>query len=695
MDVEVLGNKIVSIRGAKDHPTSKGYSCAMGQHSVHLHDSSERLTQAQKRQANGSFAPMDPLAAVREVGGRLRDLLDRHGPRSIAIYYGTGAAYSGAAYSMAKAWLRSFGSEEIYSSMTLDQSSWYICACRMGIYGLGKPSYEDSDCVIGIGINPVVSHQGWPQGPVPVSAPTKSLADARKRDVAMIIIDPRKSETAARATLHLQIKPSEDATLLAAIIKQIFDHDWIDKDFCKRWVVTVDRLREAVNDFTLDYAAKRTGVRAEDIAEAARLFGTARTATAFRGTGLGFNRDSNLSEHLMEALCAIKGGYRREGDPLRTTGGLFGHPLHEFVISPNRTWEGGDRLRSIDAGRIGEEFPTSQLPNEILHDGEDRIRALISLGGNPATAIGQTAKTVEALQSLELLVSVDPRWSETGNWADYIIPTKLPFERMDINFPLDFYVPADVVDYTEPVIDAPEGVLDDWEVFWELGRAMRTQLFLRPSPFGSTPEPGVWLDMENKPTTEDIFRAMCSKTRVDFDLLKKKGQWMALETQAPTVVQVAPKDDGARLNVCPDDVFDEIRELRQRLPFEVPGFPMTLISRRLKRVMNTSHQQRESVKELYERAQIYLHPDDMTRFNLVEGERIRVVSPHGFAVGEARSDDTLKQGCISMPMGWGSSDPNDSESGLSSRLVSIEKDLQKFNYMPAQSGIAARLEKMN
>jgi len=695
LEVEVDDNRILAIRGDRDHPTSKGYSCAMGQHSLTLHDSPDRLTMAHRRMPHGAFEPMAPLAAVEAAGRELRRILDTHGPRSIATYYGTGTAYSGAAYSMAKAWLRGLGSEEIYSSMTVDQSSWYVCAARMGIFGTGKPFFEDSDCVLSLGVNPVISHQGWPQGPVHVSAPTASLASARKQGIAMIVVDPRRTETAARATLHLQVRPGEDATLLAAIINQLFEHDWIDWGFCDRWVVNVEQMREAVRDFGLDHAARCTGVPAADIAEAARLFGTARKATAFRGTGLAFNRDSNLNEHLMEALCVLRGGYRRTGEPLRTTGGLFGHPLHEHVIPPHRTWDGGDRMRGVDAGRIGEEFPSSQLPGEILQGGGERIRALVVVGGNPATAISGTRKTVEALKALDLLVTIDPRWSHTARLSHYVIPTKLPFERTDINIPLDMYVPADVVDYTEPVIDPPAGVMDDWEVFWELARVMGTRLHLRPSPFGSTPKAGLWLDMDRKPTTEDIFRAMCSTSRVDFDVLRHARQWTAIATPAPTLVQDAPGDDGHRLDLCAEDVFEEIRDVRTRPSAVSADFPLSLVSRRLKRVMNTVHHDQDSVRALYELAPVYLHPDDMHQLNLVERERVRVVSRHGFAVGEARSDATLKPGVVAMPMGWGSADPDDPESGLTGRLISIEEDLQKFNFMPLQTGIAVRLERIN
>ena len=405
MVAEVLDGRITALRGDRDHPVSQGYSCAMGQHGVLAQSDLQRLTTAQRRGGDGAYEALPVAQAVGEVGQRLKALLDRFGPRCVALYYGTGTAYSGLAYGMARSFLRAIGSPELYTSMTVDASSMYVCMKRMGVFLGGKPLARDLDCLLLVGNNPVVSHQGWSRSPLPSSNPRKAIAEAQSTGMKLIVIDPRRTETAAKADLFLQVKPGEDCALLAAIVREVLAQGWGDAGFQARFCTSVPQLRAAVAPFTLDYAEARTGVAAAQIAEAARMFATSSKAHAASGTGLSFGPHSNLGEHLVEGLNAVCGGYRRAGDAVCNTGLFGGGAVTERVVPPNREWLEGPMLRSAPVGRINGEFPSGRLPHEILHEGEDRIRAVIVFGGNPATAIGDTAKVAKAC----LL-------SQAGNW---------------------------------------------------------------------------------------------------------------------------------------------------------------------------------------------------------------------------------------------------------------------------------------
>ena len=209
-------------------------------------------------------------------------------------------------------------------------------------------------------------------------------------------------------------------------------------------------------------------------------------------------------------------------------------------------------------------------------------------GGNPATAIGGTAKTVEALRSLELLVSIDPRWSPTGRLADYVIPTRLPLEREDLNISLDGATPLPWVNYSRALLEPPPGVPDDWEVFYDLARHMGVGIDFKTGPFGRQLEPGLPLDMANRPTTSDLIAHACTVAGISYDELAANpgGMWLA---NREAVVQPAPDDDGARLDLCPHDVAEEIAAVFAQGQSEAdPAFPLMLVSRRVARVMNAT-----------------------------------------------------------------------------------------------------------
>jgi anaerobic selenocysteine-containing dehydrogenase len=197
----------------------------------------------------------------------------------------------------------------------------------------------------------------------------------------LIVIDPRRTEFARNADLHLAILPGEDASVLAAMIRIILLNEWHDADFCDRFVGSLDH-RESVAPFTPELAAQRADIRAEDIVRTAELFAKARRRTAASGTGPDMARQSNLSEHLLESLNAICGAYLRASDVHPNTGTFKRRDtVMERVIPPNRTWESPPYLRTEPSGKVGGEFPASRIPNEII---DGCVRALVVVGGQPS-----------------------------------------------------------------------------------------------------------------------------------------------------------------------------------------------------------------------------------------------------------------------------------------------------------------------
>src|SRR3546814_7712469 len=261
--------------------------------------------------------------------------------------------------------------------------------------------------------------------------PVKRLKEAKARGLKLIVIDPRRTETARYADVFVQPLPGHDAAIAASMLRIIMAEGWHDAAFCAQHVADLDLLREAVEPFTVEYVSGIAGVTPRILREAAEAFAcTGTRGIATTGTGTDMSPHSNLSEHLIECLNVVCGRFVREGEEIGNPGFIFRREgLRAQVDSPTRSWEHGPRTRTGGYGPIGGEMATGVLADEILKPGPGRIRAMINHGGNPAVTVPDQRKIVEALRSLELLVSIDPFMTPTARLSHYILPPKLSYER--------------------------------------------------------------------------------------------------------------------------------------------------------------------------------------------------------------------------------------------------------------------------
>jgi anaerobic selenocysteine-containing dehydrogenase len=698
--VEVENNKILGIRGDMRHPLTKGYFCAKGLASKDIHNGEDRLTATRARGPGGSSSDIHIEPALDEIHDKLAAIIARRGPRSVAMYYGTGANNNALCHSAMKGWIDLIGSPYIFSSMTLDQSAKWIAAARMGMFATGKYSAMDADVIMEVGVNPAISHVS---STIPMTAPMKALREAQGRGLKLIVVDPRRTETARRADLHLQIKPGEDAALFAGMIRTVLEKGWHDESFCARFTRSLDELRAAVADFAPDYVAARTGIDRGLIERAVEMFATARRKSAASGTGPNMAAHSNAAEHLLEALNAICGGYRRAGDIVRNVQPLFGgHPAREMVIAPYRSWESGPKCRTADIGPLFGEYPTALLPREILGNGEDKIRALIVVGGNPVKAIADPDTTLAAFKTLELLVTLDPRPTETAAISHYTVATSLPYERFDYSGMYDPLYSVSFAQAATPLLDRPAGVIDDWEFFWGLARRMSRTLVLKRPTFGATqnqiPGPSLELDMETRPRTEDLVRWMSSQHLVRYDQLIAHPEGILFDDHA--VIEPAGDDDGSRMDLWPTDLAAELASFRLGSGSDA-DFPFRLISRRQLESMNSAYTNASKTRSRFPVNPAFMNPQDMEQEGLFNGDTVEIKSAHGTVIAVVRQDLSMRRGVISMTHAWGtvdaSADPNGTRGAFVGRLISLEKQLEPINYMPRQSAIpiAVRLHIRN
>ena len=690
--VETDNNKVVSVKGDPDHPLTQGYMCNKGNATLEWHNGEDRIIGSRAKRADGKFEKIPFEQALDEIHVKLKAIIDEHGADSVALYSGTGAATNSIAFSAMKGWMHAIGSPYCFSSMTIDQSAKWVTVARMGVFLPGKYATIDGDVIIIVGGNPLISHAS---GAVPIYGPKRWLKEGRDRGAKVIVIDPRQTETAKNADLHIAVDPGEDVFFFAGLINIILSKGWQDQAFLDQFTEGLDELKAAVAKFTPEIVAKRAGVSIDDLMLVAETFAKAEKKSAWSGTGTNMGPYSNTTEHMTELLNAVCGGYRRRGDTVVNMMPISGGAItKEMVFPPNRSWESGPRLRSVDLGPIFGEYPTSLLPLEIAHKGEKRIRALFVVGGNPLKALPDPALTAECFSNLDLLVTLDPRMSETCEISDYVISTSLHYERHDTLAMNDRFQFFSYVNATKPLVQRPEGIVDEWEVFYGLCQRMGLPYEIKLNMYGASheqvPGPVMEFDMENKPSTQDIVAWMVSRGTTNYEdvIAAEHGIWF--KDQKATV---EPADeDCAKLMLLPPDVAEELEEVFNT---EKAEEPYRLIVRRTLETMNSAFNHSSVARERFPVNPTYMNTEDMAEHGLNNGDRVEVRSAYGKVVGHARKDPGLKRGVVSITNGWGSMNPDtDGEEGTNpTALSSLLEHRTTINYMPRISAVPVSVVK--
>ena len=357
--------------------------------------------------------------------------------------------------------------------------------------------------------------------------PFVKLREAKARGLKLIVIDPRRSELATQADVWLQVTPGEDPTLLAAIINVVLSGDLHEAAFCEAHVEPgqVEALAAAVAPFTIDYAATRCGVAAADIEAAAVMFATAPRGRAGSGTGPNMAPHGTLMETLALTLNVLCGRVNREGDTLESPYLSFpGDTRRAQVIAPSDPTPGtAHRVRGLRG--LADEMMTNALSDEILLEGSGQVRALIVSGGNPVQAWPDQAKTIAAMQDLELLAVIDHRMTATAELADFVIAPRGQLERADIPNVMDRRFPAPYTNYTDPVIDSGDDVLNEWEVFAGIAARNHTPIDL---PGGRLP---VEAQLTDEPLSDhDVIDHVFGNARLPMSAWREHRQVCLLYT---------------------------------------------------------------------------------------------------------------------------------------------------------------------
>jgi anaerobic selenocysteine-containing dehydrogenase len=690
------GNRFERIRGDKAHPASQGYTCEKALRLDHYQHASNRLRMPLRRRDDGTFEEVDWDTAIREVAGRLAEVRDAHGGASI-FYYGGGGQGNHLGGSYSGATLRALGSRYKANALSQEKTGeFWVNGTMLG--GGVRGDVEHAELSVFVGKNPYQSH-----GIARARTVLKEIANDPAR--SMIVIDPKRSETAELADVHLQVRPGTDAFCLAAMVAVLVQDGLVRRSWVDEHATGIDEVLAAFGSIDVDDYAARCGVDAVLIRDAAHRIGRASSVAVAEDLGIQMNRHSTLNSWLEKLLWALTGNFGVPGAQYMASSLVS---LIRTDKAPAAGSGGGAANVSPVAGAriISGLVPCNVIPEEILTDHPARYRAMIVESGNPAHSLADSGRMREALEALEFVVVIDVSLTETARLADYVLPAPTQYEKWEATF-FNFDFPHNVFHLRRPVLPAPDGPLPEPEIHARLCEALGAITPEQLAPLRDAAEQGraefaeaffaasaadpmigalapVVLYRTLGPTLPDgaasaaILWGAAHRCALGFEASVRRagftGEGLALgealfdailasphgvtfsDDEWDTVWRRVRTDDG-RIHLWIDELAAELAALPDDEPVTSAEFPFVLSAgERRSFTANTIFREAGWRKRDAEGA-LRLSPADAGSLGVSSGDLVRVVTARGAAQVVAEVFEGMQPGHVSLPNGLGLDEP--------------------------------------
>ena len=649
--IDLEGDRIVAIRGDKDDPFSRGHVCPKAVALQDVHEDPDRLRGPLRRTASG-WEEVSWEAALDEAAVRLAAVQRAHGRNAVALYQGNPVVHNHGAILFGQLFQRSLGSRSRYSATSVDQLPQMLASLLM--FGhqlmLPIPDVDRTDFLLLLGANPLVSN-----GSI-LTAPgiERRLKELKARGGRLVVVDPRRTETAALADMHLAIRPGGDAFLLAALVHTLASQKRLKPGRVAAFSDGLDSLVEAVQPFSPEAVAGRTGIEAATIRTLARDFAEAASAVAYGRVGTCTQEFGGLASWLVNVLNVVTGNLDRPG------GAMFTAPAVDIVAIADRIGQRGhfDKSRSRVRGlpEFGGEWPAAVLAEEIETPGAGQVRALVTSAGNPVLSTPNGARLDRALASLDFMLSIDLYRNETSRHAHLILPPTFALERSHYDLVFHALAVRDTAKFSEPLFPAPRGSLHDWQILLELGARLEKargegglRSWLRHRALSALgPDGLVALLLRFGPRGAGL---------VPFG----RGMSLGRLRRDPHGIDLGPLEPSLprrlytksrRIELAPGRLLEDLKRLRLGLDAPVNG-GLALIGRRELRSNNSWMHNSERLVKGKERCTLLMHPQDASARGLRDGEQVRVASRAGVVVAPLELSDAMRLGVVSLPHGWG------------------------------------------
>ena len=725
--------RIQSIRGDADDPFSRGHICPKAVALQDVHADPDRLKNPVRRTAGG-WQRLSWDEAFDEAAARIQAVQGAHGRDAMALYVGNPTVHNHGALLFGGLLSRALRTRHRFSATSVDQLPHHLAAYLM--YGhqllLPVPDLDRARFLLVLGANPVVSNGSL------MTAPdvARRLKDIRARGGRVVVVDPRRSETAAMADEHLFIRPGTDVLLLLALLHTLFAEQRTAPGRLEAFTDGWDVLARAVEPFAPGRVAAATGIAADRMRGLARQFATSAPAVCYGRVGVSTQAFGGLCQWLIQALNIATGNLDRAG------GAMFTRPAFDLVEQTARRRQHGHfatrRTRVRQLPNFGGEFPVAALAEEILTPGDGQIRGLLTSAGNPVLSTPNGGQLDRALATLDAMIAIDFYVNETTRHAHVILPPTFALEHGHYDVVFHTLAIRNTAKYSPPLFAPAPGARHDWQILLELATRLNRRGFkssvvagltravtgtlgpdamlawaLRQGPYGAGWRPWGGLTLralKRAPHGVDLGplepclpeRLFTRDRRIDLapavfvaDLPRvgaslPDGDEPAVLHDEPggdAAVPVARRaDPGLRAGRCENARGSEDTRL-------------VLIGRRELRSNNSWMHNCERLVKGPRRCTLQMHPADASARGLGEGDTVRVTSRVGHVEVPVEVTDGMMPGVVSLPHGWGHGRPGvlqrvaTRDPGASINDLTDDRAIDALCGTAAFSGVAVKVER--
>lgn len=659
LEIRVQGSEILSIRGDKADPFSRGHICPKATALADIHHDPDRLKYPVRRTAVG-WERIGWEEALTTVVDELQAIQAQHGRDAIGIYLGNPNVHNLGLMLYGGPFIRSLKTRNRFSATSVDQLPHQFAAYLMFGHQLlfPVPDVDRTGYMLMLGANPLASNGSL----MTAGGIENRLKALQKRGGKLVVIDPRRTETAAFADAHHFIRPGSDALFLLALLHTLHAEDLLHPGRLAAFTDGFEILAQVVRDFPPEAVAGQTGIPAETMRQVARELAAAERGVVYGRIGVSTQEFGGLCQWLINVLNIVTGNMDRPG------GAMFTLPAIDVVGLTTLTGQTGNigrrhtRLRRLPA--VGGEFPVAAMAEEILTPGEGQIRGLVTVAGNPVLSTPNGRQLDEALSGLDFMVAIDIYINETTRHAHLILPTTTGLETDHYDLIFHLLAVRNTAKYSPALFAPAAGMMHDWQLLQALRnrfegtdgvdrRSFRSKfdfqkrlpphkildLGLRFGPYGAWGPAGAGRNGDS----------------LSLRRLQRAPHGMDLGPLQP-ILQSRLCTPSRRIVLAPEPFLADLARLKKTLlagQAAAPAGELRLIGRRQLRSNNSWMHNYTRLVKGKERCTLLMHPDDAAARKLTDGRPVTVTSRVGAVSLPLEISAEMMPGVVSMPHGWG------------------------------------------
>jgi anaerobic selenocysteine-containing dehydrogenase len=681
--IQTEGDKVTDIRGDKNDPLSRGHVCPKAVALQDIHEDRDRLRKPMKRirTAPGEYqhVVIEWSEALDLAADALASAVEKYGVDGVGAYFGNPSVHNYGMLTHQRNLFRHIRTRNRFSATSVDQLPHHLvslwCFGHMLLHPI--PDVDRTHYFLMLGANPLASNGSiWTVPDV-----RQRLKDLKSRGGKLVVVDPRRTETAELASEHLFIRPGADAALLLAMIHVLFRDDLVAPGPLAAFTDGLSEVGDAVGDLTPDWAAPLTGIAAQDIERIAHELAKAEAGICYGRMGVSTQAYGALCQWAIQVINVATGHLDKPG------GSLFTRPAMDQVVNTNPGGFGRFVSRGRGLPEFNYELPAATMVDEIRTEGEGQIRLMFTGAGNPVLSTPNGRALDKALEELEFMISVDPALNETTRHADVILPPTSPLEHDHYDIAFHNLAIRNTARYSPAVFDKPDGAMHDWEIFSALGERVAERLNLEPMP-SYPPDRMVDAALRGGPYGEQ------TEWQLSIEKLKAHPSGMdlgPLEPSCPERLQTPNQ----RIQLAIPEVLADIKRFARDT--DVAGDHYRLIGRRHVRDNNSWMHNHHRLMKGKPRCQLLMHPDDVAKEGWKSGMLVTIQSRVGAIDAELAASDEMMPGVVSLPHGYGHGlagtrgEVASRHAGVSCNDITDEQFVDQLSGNAAVNGVSVRL----